>query len=1526
MFVRDLRSDFLSLFGDKDGSGWGGGAWWLRPLIVSSQLRGRFGRGSGRRGEEEAAVQPTVETTAIVESAALPSDPLFSGQWHLNNTGQTGGLAGVDVNVETVWYDYIGRGVTIGVIDEGVEYTHPDLAAGMNTALDYDALSGDNDPFPNSAERHGTAVSGMIVAQPDNGIGVAGVAYGAEAASFRMGFGSNTLPQIVDNLQRQDTVDISTNSWAYNGYFFDNFESGTFASAANAIRNAVMTGRDGLGTVFLFAGGNDRASGQNVNYHSFQNSIHTIAVAAIEDDGTYASFSTPGAALLVAAPGEDVLTTDRTGGNGYVSGGPNPDYVTISGTSFATPLTAGVVALMLEANPNLGYRDVQEILAYSARQVDPGSAGWETNGATNWNGGGLHSSHDYGFGLVDAHDAVRLAETWSAVSTYNNMVSVQGSASPNQSIPDGSGSLVSQITLAGGVQIDQIEVLINIDHSWIGDLIVTLTSPDGTESILVNRPGKNPNSSSGWGTSQDDINATLTSTNHWGEESGGTWTLRVFDVAGAFTGRLISWTLIAYGDTVVDDNTYYFTDEFSGIAGTNYLLGDSSGDDTLNAAAVTSNSTIDLDGFSTIAGWGFDTGSQIENAYAGDGSDTIIGNAGNNILMGGRGDDDLFGEGGTDTAKYLGHSSGFTVVTNGAVTTVTDISTAGADADEGTDTLQGIEFIMFSDQTVAVTGGPPVNLPPTGIGLSSTDVDENATGAVIGNVTVTDPNAGDTHDITVDDARFEVVGGVLKLVGGASLDHETEDSVTITLTAEDAGGLDADQTFTIAVNDVNEEPTAIALSSSDVDENAAGAVIGNVTVTDPDDGDTHTITVDDARFEVVGGVLKLVPGTSLDHETEDSVTITLTAEDQGGLDSDQTFTITVNDLNESAVGPISDNDPTAGVGGSIDENAVADDPVGITALAVDPDDGVTYGFTPGGDAGGLFDIDPNSGVVTLAAGAVLDHETATSHSITVLATSDDSSTSTQVFTIAVNDVDEFDVGPVSDDNPAANSVSESAGADAPVGITALATDDDLTDSISYSLMNDAGGRFQIDETSGVVTTTGTGLDHETAQSHDITVKATSDDSSTSTFTFSIAVTDDRFEDPVGPVSDSDGAAGGSIAENAADDDPVGITAFATDPDLSDNVTYSLTNNAGGRFKIDANSGVVTVASAALLDFEAAGGSSHDIGVLATSDDGSTDSATFSIAVTDVNETPFVDGGIGDQSAEEDSGFSFTLPGDAFDDPDLVNGDTLDFAATEDGEAGLPAWLNFDAGTQTFSGTPDDGDVGTVTIRVTVTDDGALTASTTFDLTVDPLAAGPITENGTPGSDTIDKSGSFVSHIINGLGGPDTITGSSANDTITGGEGDDEIMGGPGDDLIFGGPGNDDLSGGAGSDRFVWQAGEGGGGGKNAGIEVSETITDFTVVIGGGAENDVLDIGALLAGAPADIDHVQYVSENSAGTAATDTRIEVDFDGEPGIFDNSFSPTLEITLVDVDLYGTFGVTVGSHQALTDQLVLNGNLIV
>ncbi|KOR28059.1 hypothetical protein TI03_05590, partial [Achromatium sp. WMS1] len=190
-----------------------------------------------------------------------------------------------------------------------------------------------------------------------------------------------------------------------------------------------------------------------------------------------------------------------------------------------------------------------------------------------------------------------------------------------------------------------------------------------------------------------------------------------------------------------------------------------------------------------------------------------------------------------------------------------------------------------------------VNEAPTAITLSSLTVTENAASVTIGTLTVTDPNADDTHTFSVDDSRFQIDGTELKLKYGTALDYEASPAVDITVTATDSGGLSKSQAFTIEVQDeegdVNEAPTAITLDDRTVTENVTADVVGNLTITDPNDlegNDTYIYSVNDARFEVVGGQLKLKHGIALDYEAASYVDVIVTATDSGGLTKAQTFT------------------------------------------------------------------------------------------------------------------------------------------------------------------------------------------------------------------------------------------------------------------------------------------------------------------------------------------------------------------------------------------------------------------------------------------------------------------------------------------------------------------------------------------------------------------------------------------------------------------------------------------------------------
>ena len=185
--------------------------------------------------------------------AFTPTDDLFVDQWHLLNTGQGNGVVGLNINVTGVWDDYTGTGIRVGVVDDGVQYTHHDLDDNYNTSGQFDYGGDDTDPFPTTSDPHGTAVAGLIAAE-NNGVGSVGVAFDASVTAFRIFGGSVTEAEFADVYDRHAIeLDVSNNSWGFNGFFFDDLDGTDFDSVGLAIENAAANGRGGLGTVMLWA-------------------------------------------------------------------------------------------------------------------------------------------------------------------------------------------------------------------------------------------------------------------------------------------------------------------------------------------------------------------------------------------------------------------------------------------------------------------------------------------------------------------------------------------------------------------------------------------------------------------------------------------------------------------------------------------------------------------------------------------------------------------------------------------------------------------------------------------------------------------------------------------------------------------------------------------------------------------------------------------------------------------------------------------------------------------------------------------------------------------------------------------------------------------------------------------------------------------------------------------------------------------------------------------------------------------------
>lgn len=666
-----------------------------------------------------AAVDPpaTADADGAV-SSSTPTDPLFPSQWHLHNP--TGGI-----NVVPVWADYTGRGVRIGVLDQGIDDYHRDLDDNLILSRSITAFTRGAGGRPVLAEdNHGTAVAGVAAAER-NGYGGVGVAYNADLVSFYDPLsGTDAAFAIAVNntyLHSIQNVDVLNNSWGYGNFFRlspnqafrDNFRVAPFNVPGATLERLVREGRNGLGTVVVQSAGNTDRVGDDTNLHSFQNSRFIVTVAATDINGRIASFSTPGSSILVSAPGVNVVTADRRSTPGYSASG---DSTTISGTSFSAPIVSGVVALMLEANPRLGYRDVQDILALSARQTDTANSSWRTTGATAWNGGGMHYSESFGFGLVDARAAVRLAETWPYQQTRTNEASLSATRGGlSIPIPDDNNTGISDtLSLSGALLIDRVEVDLDIRHTYIGDLTVTITSPSGTRVSIVNRPGLGD--SSFWGSSQDNINFTFGIAAFRGESASGTWTITAVDSEGGVVGSLTGWTVRAFGTSGTANDNHVFTDDFARLAGLTpgrrTITDTDGGTDVFNGAALTGAMTVDLGtGTATVAGQSVTvTANAIEQAIGGDGNDLIIAGTADSLLVGARGNDTLRGGVGADT--LVGGRGNDTIEGGGGFDTVrvnafwsTTTLTRDGDAvilagPDGTDRLVGVERIEFTDRAI----------------------------------------------------------------------------------------------------------------------------------------------------------------------------------------------------------------------------------------------------------------------------------------------------------------------------------------------------------------------------------------------------------------------------------------------------------------------------------------------------------------------------------------------------------------------------------------------------------------------------------------------------------------------------------------------------------------------------------------------------------------------------------------------------------------------------------------------------------
>jgi len=479
------------------------------------------------------------------------TDPFFYRQWHLYNNGTVSKHPGNDINVVPLWKRGInGTGVVVSVIDDGVEWTHEDIFPNWNIDSSYDfslnSIYTDKKRLPKS-DSHGTRCAGAIAAQPNSVCGV-GVAFGAKIAGERLISSMTTDSMEATALNYKFQInDIYSNSWGPNDDGATVEGPGTLCN--KALQNGVLKGRNGYGSIFIFASGNGGMYDDNCNFDGFANSVYTIAVGAIAHDNTKPFYSEVCSAQLAVTYSGDkklsITTTDILNSDEDKHTKVKGCTSYHSGTSAAAPIAAGIIALMLSARPDLGWRDVQHIIVDNAVIIQPDDSGWQKNGA------GRFVHHSFGFGKMDAEKLVNASIKHKILPVAP--LKFDKEVSPRLTIPIDNELVETTMELTeeevGAIHsLEHVQITVKLPHKNRRYLTIKLISPSGTESLLATERSEDEGNDgfNGW---------TFMTVFNWGESPVGTWKLVINDSRKTENpdnikwrlGKLMSWKIIVYG-------------------------------------------------------------------------------------------------------------------------------------------------------------------------------------------------------------------------------------------------------------------------------------------------------------------------------------------------------------------------------------------------------------------------------------------------------------------------------------------------------------------------------------------------------------------------------------------------------------------------------------------------------------------------------------------------------------------------------------------------------------------------------------------------------------------------------------------------------------------------------------------------------------------------------------------------------------------------------------------------------------------
>lgn len=333
------------------------------------------------------------------------NDPEWANQWYMND----GCDQGYNLNITKAWsMGFTGKGVKISIIDDGIEKDNSELADNYDQFASYDLNDDDNDPQPRYEEtnenKHGTRCAGEIAAKPNNSFCGVGVAYNSKIGGIRLLDG-----KITDRLEAEalsfnsNYIDIFSASWGPldDGKTVD----GPGLLSTKAFFNGAKHGRNGKGTIYVWAAGNGGRLNDNCNCDGYTSSIYTITIGGVTQEGEMPVYSEKCSVILAST---------FSSGNVFQAGIITSDLHNgctkrHSGTSASAPIGAGIIGLVLEARPELTWRDVQYLVILSSSPVKLRAEDWRKNGI------GKYFSHNYGYGLMNAGNMVEQALGWSLI-------------------------------------------------------------------------------------------------------------------------------------------------------------------------------------------------------------------------------------------------------------------------------------------------------------------------------------------------------------------------------------------------------------------------------------------------------------------------------------------------------------------------------------------------------------------------------------------------------------------------------------------------------------------------------------------------------------------------------------------------------------------------------------------------------------------------------------------------------------------------------------------------------------------------------------------------------------------------------------------------------------------------------------------------------------------------------------------------------------------------------------------------------